>query len=327
MHPDGAAADPFLHDLLDALEPQRLDSLSAEAFAAIDPQRIDSSEMYDLVVFDRVSATRLPGIGSISFGGAPAGLGAAVDADRAAGPNATTQPQNNSTKPEENLVGRHILSWDRQHPLMRSVSLDNLVYAGFGAFDLPPGATALAYGPGGPVIALVRTRGAGHVVGGFELLKSNWPLHVSSAVFMQNAVDYLTLARSGIDGLAYRAGDPLTVRAAAGAERLIVEGPERMSVPVEPGSTAALPPLRRAGLYAIAGAASPFDRLAVNVFSDVESDIQPRAAVTVNAETAVGRAGSAIAAKPLWPWLAAVAIVLMTAEWLIYCLRARGGGG
>ena len=219
---------------------------------------------------------------------------------------------------------RRILSWDRQHPVMRFVSLDTVVYQDFAGFELPASAVSLAQNTNGPLIALLRTRGARHVAVGFELPKSNWPVHVSITVFIQNVLDYLTLAGDGDTSLAVQPGRPVTVRTLPEVVKLLIEGPVSATVDVEPGSQVTLPVLRRVGLYTVRGAQPPMDQIAVSVLSDVESDIRPRRSLVVNAE--VAQAGAARAAAPLelWPWLAAAAMGLLAVEWLVYCARMRG---
>lgn len=303
IHPADSPPDSFLEDLLAAIEPQVVRPLAPQAWA----DRVSAGsaqQQFDLAVFDRVPAAPLPDIPSLTFGAAPAPLRTSDDADFEGG-----QP---------------ILSWDRQHPLMRHVALDSIVYTGFGAFELSGSATPLAHGPGGPVMVEVRTRGNRHVIVGFSFRKSNWPLHVSSAVFMQNVIDYLTLSRLGATGVTHRAGETITVRAAADTEQLLIDGPVRLRVDVEPGASVTLPALRRAGLYAVSGALPPHDQIAVNVASDVESDIRPRESVVVNAESAAGRGAAGAVSRPLWPWLIAAAIALLIFEWLMYCRRAAG---
>jgi hypothetical protein len=85
-----------------------------------------------------------------------------------------------------------------------------------------------------------------------------------------------------------------------------------------------LPAIRRAGLYVAQGAAEPHNIIAVNVMSDVESDIRPRKSIKVNAEEAAARPSSAAGPQPLWPWLIAAAFALLTLEWILYCRKAAG---
>lgn len=294
--------DPFLVDLIDAMEPQRVEQVPFEQYEQMTDEPLEAGAAHDLFVFDRVSGHRLPAVASLTIGGLPAGI--------------------EETDPENDEPSR-LLSWDRQHPLMRFVSLDTVVFRDFSGLVLPVGATSLAFGRGGPVIALVRTRGARHVVVGFALTKSNWPVHVSVTVFMQNVLDYLTLAGSVQGGITHQPGTPVSVRTRPGATELVVTGPLEAAVPASRGAAVTLPALRRAGLYRIEGAAEPSDRLAVSVLSEQESDIRPRQTVTVNA-TATGAANVAQTVPlELWPWLVGLGFTLLVAEWLLYCRRLR----
>jgi hypothetical protein len=291
--------DPLLVELLTQMDPERLDTMSEQGYGELDPVSLDARERYDVVVFDRVSAPRLPGVPSITLGAAPAGV-ELVD-DPPAG-------------------GQRLLTWERQHPVLRHVALDDLTYAGFAGYRLPDDAAPLAWGPGGPVFAQIEGRGARHVLVGFEPTRSNWPVQVSFAVFMQNAVDYLTLAGAAEGGVVIRPGDPIRVRVAAGADTLRIEGPGFSSeVAATAGQETILPELPRVGEYEVVGAEPPGDRVAVSSLSEVESDIRPRAEVTVNAARVLAAPPQDAAPRELWPWLLALAGLLLVGEWLVYC--------
>lgn len=297
----GDRPDTFTRQLLADMEPRELRPMTAEAYEQLDQRELDTGELFDMVVFDRVSPQRLPGVPTLTFAGVPRGVG-------------VTEPRSEG--------GRLILSWDRQHPIMRHVSLDTIRYAGFGGYELPAGATALATGPEGPVIALLRTRGARHVVVGFDLNRSNWPLHVSIVVFMQNVLDHITLTGSGQAGLVHAPGESITVRAQANVSRLAIQGPQEATVNVQGGAERALPTLRRAGVYEIAGAAPPMQRVAVSLLSDTETDIRPRGELRVNAEMTAGERGTRAVPRELWPWLVAAALALLAVEWAVYLRKA-----
>lgn len=292
--------DPFTQDLLNMLEPQSLITITRDNFERIDERELDTGKDFDLIVFDRVSGQRLPGIPSITFGGVPRGI-------------TVTETSREG--------GRRILSWDRQHPIMRHVSLDPVVYAGFSGYMLPPAATTLASSSDGAVIALVGTRNARHVLVGFDLPRSNWPLHVSIAVFLQNAVEHLTMTASGNAGLAFQAGQAIPVRTQPTATSITIEGPISVSTPTEPGTVRTLPLLSRAGLYAVQGVTSHMGQVALNVMSDVQSDLRPKPQVLVNAESVAGRNAASVVPRELWPWLLAAVVVLLAIEWLTYCRK------
>ncbi len=296
----GDKPDRFLIGLLESTEPQRLVVLPAGAGdELVLPWAADD---LDLIVFDRVAPDRLPPIPSLTLGAVMPGLGHREPT----GPGAA-----------------RVLSWDRGHPVMRHVSLDNLVYTDFGGYELSPQWTGLAFGPQGAVIAVRSSGPARHVAVGFNLTNSNWPMDVSVTVFLQNVMDHLLLA-AGEAAIGFRAGEPVVVRGRPGVRQLRVEGPLNATIEIEPTSEATLPPLRRVGLYHIRGAMPPMERVAVNMFSDLESDIRPRWSLSVNAGEA--RAGSVGDAAPLelWPLLTAVALGLLLLEWVVYCVRVRG---
>lgn len=293
----GSRPDTFLSELISDMDPQQVQTMTHDAFAELDPREIDTGEVFDMVVFDRVSPQRLPGVPSLTFGGIPRGVG-------------VTEPRSDG--------GRRVLSWDRQHPIMRHVSLDTILYAGFGGFELPSSATPLAFGAEGPIIALMRTRGARHVVVGFDLNRSNWPLHVSIVVFMQNVLDYITLAGTGQTGLVHAPGEAITVRATSTADALVIDGPIRASLNAEPGAVRSLPALRQSGVYRVGGAAPPMHDIAVSMLSDSESNIRTRGELVVNSEATMADRSSRVVPRELWPWLVAFAALLLMVEWLVY---------
>jgi hypothetical protein len=304
VFPEGGKPDEYLLSMLRELDTQSLVQFSKPAFDGLETQQIDSGAVYDLIVFDRVAPARFAGVPSISFGAVPPGVTA-------------VEPTG------DGRAGRQALSWDRQDPIMRHVSLDTLVFTGFGAFDLPIAARPLALGPQGPVIALLRSRGVNHVAVGFELVNSNWPLHVSSAVFLLNAVEFLTQSKSGRTALVNRPGEPISVRTIPDARRLIVAGPVSATVDVSSntGASATIPALPLVGTYQIDGAASPNNRLALSMLSDTSSDIRPRRSLVVNADVEHSAATSAIGMREFWPWLAGAAMLLLALEWIVWCRR------
>lgn len=297
-----AGLDAFLSDLVEAMQPESVDRIPFTQYEHIDDEPFETESRFDLIVFDRVSGHRLPGIPSLTMGGTPAGLD-------------LVEPTS--------VESRRILSWDRQHPVMRFVSLDTVVYQDFNGYRLPATATTLAQSSTGTIIAVLKTRGARHVVVGFELPKSNWPVHVSITVFFQNVLDYLTLAGSMQGGLAFQPGEPVTVRPAPGEVTIELSGPLQLSLPTTGGSGTTLPLLRQAGLYTLRGAAAPHDRLAVSVLSEMESDLRPRATVMVNAIDTGGANVANTVPLELWPWLVGLAFALLVLEWLWYCRRLQ----
>ncbi len=292
----GERPDPYLVALLESVAPQRL--LVAPS---LEPPSLDapwSRDDVDILVFDRVSPVRDPDVPALVVGALPHGA---------------------SRRVEPGAAATRVLSWDRAHPLLRHVALDTLVYSGEGGVELPPGWTALAQGPEGPVIA-VRSAPTRQVAVRFALSKSNWPTDVSIAVFLQNTLDYLFPAGAE-PARAFRPGEPVVVRTRPGVQRLTVAG---LELEVAPESEVTLPALQRVGLYPVPGAEPPMDLIAVNLASEVESDTRYRPALVVNAAAAQAQAAAESAPVELWPFLALAAAGLLLLEWIVYCLRVRG---
>lgn len=305
VHPDSTettdGADEFLIDLLRATNPRRLSVLSEAQYNSIDSGEINSGTHFDFLVFDRVTVPQLPAIPTLTFG--------------------ATQPPFTAIE-SSSTGGNAVLSWDRSHALMQHVELDPLRYSGFGAFVLPEGATPLAWGNDGPIIALVRINNISHINVGFALRRSNWPLHISIAVFIQNVLDQLT--EGGLmEAIGYLPGATITAAPIAGERILRITGPMTAEIPIQDSTPVTLPPFRRTGMYTILNSQLPLNTIPISMLSDLESDIRPRNTVEVNAESAVASIGTSGTDKPLWPWLVAAAVMLAVIEWLAWCARAR----
>ena len=295
--------DPALVELLREAEPAVLRIVDGAQFDLMVTRQGELARDFDLLVMDRHDPPVLPELPTIC-------LGAVLP------PFARQAPTDAGAD--------RILSWTRRHPLLRHASLDDVVYAGGGGLVLPPEATALAYGPDGPVMATLTAGGQSHVVVGFELGRSNWATDLSIAIFMQNAIDLLWRGRHGETARVDRPGTAITVRPRPDASSLRISGPTTFERPVIGGTAVVLPPLREAGLYRVDGAIPTDTELAMSVLSAVESDVRPRTELVVNARGGAGPTVGGERRRPLWPWLVAAAMVLLVVEWLVYCRRIRG---
>ena len=273
-----------------------------------------SGEGYSLVVFDEYRPVAVPPVSSLSFGSAVPVEGLEV---REAGEGG------------DGLQG--FLTWRRDDALMRYVQLEDVAVRPTGRLVVPPDATVLAVGAGGPLLAKVERDGLTHVVAAFDLAESRWPVHWSFQVFMVNVLE--TLGPSAGSGagqgvLAYRTGQTATVPVAGGtgAGTIGFTGPRRLAATVRRGR-AVLPPFPLVGEYVAAGGAvmSPYDRLPVNLLDPLESDVRVGESLRVGQ----GPGGIVAAGTPeatrqeVWTWFAWAAMAVLLAEWLIYTGRMR----
>ena len=294
-----AAPDPFLMDVLDALEPRRLLAVPPDTYAAA--VRAGDVDAFDVLVFDRISPAALPPKPSIHLGAAPPLPGF----DPTAEPIPSRQ---------------RALTWSRTHPLMRGLSLDALVVAA--AVPLPDeaGATSidiLALGERGPLIIETTDNGRRRLIVAFPLAQSNWPLDVSFPIFLAASIERLT--GTGPAAVAFTTIDPIP-NPIAESPRVRLTGPIERTI--EPGSAIGVLPL--AGVYTATAADGRAAPIAVNLVNVAETDCRPRPTLEVSGETVHGiAAGAARSRRELWPLFVLIATALLTAEWFIYALRMR----
>lgn len=329
---------------MDLAEVRRIDGAGYEREVAGDAGLL---ARYDLVIFDRVTPRRMPDRPTMSFGAGVPVAGLRVE------PVAEGDVARSATR---------VLSWQRQHPVLRHAPLDALLVAppmrmtieeGGAGSAAPPGpptaggagapgaagaarptVTALALGAGGPLMALVQepgVRGVRRIVVGFDLVRTNWGPDVSFPVFVQSALEYLTGRGDSAAGIARTTGEPVTLAAAPGAKMVRLSGPETVTLEVAPGAVGAAPVVawgvpERAGVYRAEGAAAEDAVVAVDVLNARESAAAVEGVLRVGAREA--RAGEEAGAKerPLrevWPWFVMAAVGLLTVEWFVYAWRMR----
>ena len=73
------------------------------------------------------------------------------------------------------------------------------------------------------------------------------------------------------------------------------------------------------GIYAVQWKDSLPSRFAVNLFSPVESNVQPLDNLTgIESQTEANATGAQPGQQEWWRWLAGAALILLISEWLVY---------
>src|SRR5690606_25524295 len=101
---------------------------------------------FDVVVFDGYAPVAVPPVSSLSFGAAPPIPGLSV------------RPSVEGAPPMQS-----VLTWQRDHPVMRYVVLDDVTLRRPGRLTVPMVGRVLAVGLAGPLIAEVEVEGRRHV--------------------------------------------------------------------------------------------------------------------------------------------------------------------
>ncbi len=302
----------FLEQALAAAGPGRLAVVTPEAYerqGAVHFERTGETGV-DLIVFDRYAPGHVPGINALYFQAVPPveGLQLWVSGSGAS---------------ESQLM----VDWDREHPLMRHVVLDDLLMVEPGRLVLPDTAQSLATAQAGPVIAAVFANGANHVVVGFDLRASNWPMQVGFPVFISNAVGWLGLGRRHETGLVFRPGQGATIPLGGMVRSLRYAGPVEIEARLLAGgmgsAQAVLPVFERVGLYeAQQAVGEPWDWLAVSMLDAHESDVGPRDTFRLESSGGGGvQAEAGRVRQEVWPWLVSAALGVLVLEWVVYLRR------
>lgn len=292
-----SAADFLLEDVLRELRPSELRIVNEAQWAAM------NGAGADLVILDRVGGALPAGAAAICFGVLPALDGLAGEAA------------------VEAMRGETPLYWKREHPVMRDVAMDAVVAAGsfaYRATGVRAGLSEVVLGPRGAMV-MVDEGPPRRVMVGFELARSNWALQAGFAIFMANAVDYLTLRGEASSGRSFTTGERVDVRATG---RVTLEGPVVVQGQGNAGGVAVLGLIPRAGVYVVRGESSRDKVVCVNVANGVESRIQSPQEIDVGG--ALVSAGAGLTGpREVWAYLVMAAGVLLAVEWVIYAARVR----
>ncbi len=370
----------FLAAALEGLPLAKLDTLTPEEYQ----QRVKDGKTgeYDVVILDgwvppiKGTPAAKPGTAPAAGSPPPPGSPAPPQGSAPSAPPVPALPPGRylilgSVPPEMGLTDRGLagtpagadgtpasgseavfIDWMRDHPVLRSLTLDPVIISEMRVVEIQrgSGATAIAQTSRGPgMIDASSSDGQWRaVIVPFDLSKSNWPFDVSFVVFMASAVDYLGGAAdsspvSGESGKLpqgmIQPGTVLSDRLPLGSTNVRIRPPAnaaRSSSGAEEGLTVAADgrivygPVRLAGLYEVGwvGPGTPSDTVrdgraarsyAANLMDAAESDVASSdelslATKVVRAQQSGGRTSD----RKLWPWFLLGALGVVLLEWFVY---------
>ena len=310
-----------LVNTLDAMPIDEFDVVTPDAYEAMSSEDLrrpgweasdgEATPGYDLIVFDRHAPTTVPVVDAVYFGSVPP-----IEGLRRV-----------PTEDDDERV-YSVIRQQPGHALLRNVVLDDVRLRQPGRLVLPSGTTILATSEPGPIIAELTQQSVRHVVVSMPILgltHGDFPYTVPYLAFFQNTVETLGLGQLAEGaGLSYRTGEsavlPLDLD-----EVLTYESADTELEARPTQGRAALPAWSRVGLYtAERRIPAPYDRLAVNLLDETESDLRGVNVLPVGvAPVAASNAGATWVTRELWPWLVAAALAFLLIEWWVYTRRVR----
>jgi hypothetical protein len=209
-------------------------------------------------------------------------------------------------------------------PLLQNVSVAEINVLRAAQIAKPIWAHTVVDSDGGPVLLAGEESGRRIAILGFSLHESDLPLQIAFPILLSNLVGYLAPGQGG-GAAQLQPGQPLVVPVPPDATVVRVTPPRRAAVDVKPANGQAIyADTDTLGVYGISieqpGQPAMERSVAVNLMNPAESRVEPRKQLPI-----FQAGGQAVAAtsersgrSEFWRWLAALALVLLIAEWLVY---------
>ena len=208
------------------------------------------------------------------------------------------------------------------HQLTGQLDWSNVHIAQAGLLQAPAWAETLVEVDGKPIVFVGETDGHRLAVVMFDLHQSDLPLQVAFPILIANLIDYLVPSYGFPSQNAILPGDTLLIRSQPSVDQVVVVSPSGKTFSYPASSSGVLfAETHELGLYAVnylQDGAQSAEYFAVNLFDPLESDIQPQASLTVGRTTIQASAADRLSLREFWPWIAALALLILLLEWWVY---------
>lgn len=210
-------------------------------------------------------------------------------------------------------------------PLLQNVSVADISVLRAAQIPKPTWARSVIDSDAGSMLLVGEQQGRRLGVLSFALHESDLPVQIAFPLLLSNLVSYLAPGQ-GSAGSQLPPGQPLVVPVPADAALVRITNPANQTTEIRPASGQAIYATTDAlGLYNVvverSGAPSYERTVAVNLQDAAESRIAPRqqlAGLFGQGGQAVATTQERTARSELWRWLAALALLLLVLEWLVY---------
>lgn len=255
---------------------------------------------YDVVIFDRVAPPVTPRTGAFFA------IGVSL--------SGTAEIGSEASPPD-------ITSWEDQHPALRFVNLGAVQIAQAKALTPAPGASVLARAGEAPVIVAQQGAGFRAIAFGLNFLDTDLPLRVGFPVLLSNTLQWLSQTDGRALTMRIHPGEIVRLPAPPDAERAKVVLPDGRTETVEAvEGTFTFAGSGRIGTYELR-AGDRVWRWAADLRDADESDLTPAEQLRLGEREVRADAGPPQSERHFWPWLAALALLLLLGEWHLYHRR------
>jgi len=210
-----------------------------------------------------------------------------------------------------------VTGWSRNNPLLDSVSLADTRIAQALNLDPGPGFSVLAASGTSPLLLSWDHAGVKALLFAFDPRASDLPLRSGFPILLANALSWFFPDWLEPQADQVQAGDPRVIPT-GGAASVTVVKPDGRSVTLSAdGPSVAFFSTDEVGYYQV-DAGGTTGEFAVNLASRSETDISPRLVIPAPRPEPGHQAGLP---TPVWPAVAAVVLLLLFLEWLVWLWR------
>lgn len=277
---------------------------------------------FNVIIFDNYSPEKLPAAGTFVYaGGMP--------------PKDATKVTQVTSEEGFPLVYEEseILDWERDHPMLAGMNLNRIWVQEGRLLTVPLGARMLMEGDKGPMAILERIGPRTHLIFSFDFLQSTWPRQKTFPIFGYQMLQYLAAGEDVRVRESIAPGGLVTIPRAiadrAGVEgNVTLYGPDgRRNISVDENGVVTLGPFEHAGIYRTEPSLPQFERIAVSLLDENESNLLPNPTDPGNlagiepAAAAGDEEKSGVRNLEWWWWLVAIAAGILVVEWAVYTRR------
>ncbi len=186
-----------------------------------------------------------------------------------------------------------------------------------------PWAQTLVAAEGGPLVQIGEQNGHRIAILTFDLRDSDLPLQIAFPILMANITGWLSPGRAFDAPTGLQPGDPVAVVPGASSTAVLVQKPDGSRWTAEVGEEDLFfTETDTPGLYTVllrdAAADRPAGSFAVNLFSPAESAIRPAESLQIGQTQVETEDEGDVGQRELWPWLLAIAVVVLIVEWWVH---------
>jgi hypothetical protein len=208
----------------------------------------------------------------------------------------------------------------QEHRLTNFVDWSNVHILQAQAVKTPAWADTLIESDSGPLVFAGETNGQRLAALMFDLRQSDLPLQIAYPILFSNLIDYLAPPSAFDSSQSLRPGESLSILPQTDVEGIVIASPSNRAFTL-PANQNTFTQTHEPGFYAVnflTKDATRVEYFAVNLFDEHESDIQPRPTIQVGQATVASTASQQVGQRELWPWLAALGLLILLIEWQAY---------